>query len=70
MFIERRVIEKHLLGGESTLIFCVKYTMVLLKGYGNIYFIFCLSIRTVEVIVILVAKFFVACLVSEILKEK
>ena len=35
-----------------------------------IYFIFGLSTRTAEVIVVLVIKFFVACVVSETLKEK
>ena len=38
---------------------------MVLKGYGNIY-IFGLSIRTFEIIVISVGKFFVACLVSNI----
>ena len=40
-----------------------------IKGMG-VYFIFGLSIRTVEIIVISVVKFFVTCLVSEILKDK
>ena len=39
------------------------------KGYGNT-FLFGLFIRTFEVILISVVKFFVICLVSKILKDK
>ena len=42
--------------------------LIVLKGYGNI-FLFGLSIRTFGVIAISV-NFFVACSVSEILKDK
>ena len=44
-------------------------TTTTLKGYGNI-FHFGLSIRTFGVIAISVVNFFVACSVSEILKDK
>ena len=43
--------------------------LIVLKGYGNI-FLFGLSIRTFGVIAISVVNFFVACSVSEILKDK
>ena len=57
---------------ENTFVrFLTKNNRILteLKGYGNI-FLFGLSIRTFGVIAISVVNFFVACSVSEILKDK
>ena len=42
----------------------------LLRGYGNIYVNFDLSIKTFGVIFIFVVKFLLTCLVSEVLMHK
>ena len=41
-----------------------------LKEYGNIYFLINLLLRTVKITLKSVFKFLVACLISEILKDK